>query len=1100
MSTRIALSHRIEQRFERRVNLSTHWLRLRPAPHAQGIEAYSLKVNADGHFLNWARDPYENQIARLDLPEPVAALEFDVEIIADLAPINPFDFLVESYASRHPFEYPEALRKELTPYLRVEREGPRLTGWIAALERRPEYIAEYVGQINRQVRQAVVVVRGGAPAAVDVEALLHRGSGSPWELAWLLTLSLRGVGLAARFTSGYRIWLSPEENLPDEAVLHAWSEVYLPGAGWVGLDPTLGLFTAEGHIPLASAPTPFSTLPIVGDREGCGEARSETLSVQRLIPRPAAWPYEAGAWEDIAALGGLIDHDLHALDLKLGLGSGLAFVATCNAQAPEWSTAASGASKRMMAEELLTRLWLRHVPGGVLHLGQGEWYGGESLPRWRLHCFARADGRPVWRNPGLLSHTPRPLGGNGEAARHFAERLAEKLGISADLVLAAHEDGLHELRTRGVTFPHAPSPEDLRDPERRRALARRLSGTSAPPRGYVLPLRWDPTRDRWASGTWTFRRGTLYLMPGDSPLGYRLPLDSLPAGDGAVAEIDPERCQFDERPVLPEVCGELSARFTTLGPTTEATEDADGVWQPSRPPRTALCVEIREGRMHIFLPPLTHLEHYLDLVSTVEVVAEELDTPVVLEGYEPPEDHRMHRISVEPQAGILKLFLPAVETFREQWRWLRTAYGEALQVGLRSERIMADGRRRPPGGRMDLALGGRTPADSPFLRRPELLRSLIVYWQRHPSLSYFFAGSTIGSGGAAPRPDEGRDDALYELAIALERMPSGEQPYPWIADRLLRHLLSDPAGELSRGEIRVDALYPPERSALRLGRIVLRAFESPPDARMAALQSLLVMALLAYFARMPKRAEPVKFGPELHDRFLLPHVLWSDLETVIRDLNEVGYPFQPEWFKPFLELHFPVLGQVQLGDLAIELRAAHEPWPLLAEEVTAAGVARFVDSANQRVQVRCSGLVPGRHILSCNGRRVPQRATGVHGEHVAGVRYKASNPPATLHPTIPAVDALVFDLMDSWTGKVLGGCTYVPPRQEFQGLPGAPAGVAQPPEGRSEAPRPMPPVVPPPLTSGARFLPQGSGVPRMSPPPEEVDPRHPYLLDLLRVG
>ena len=1096
MSTRIALRHRIEQRFDRRVSLSTHWLRLRPAPHARGIEAYSLKVSAEPHFLNWARDPYENQIARLDLPEPLCALDLDVEIIADLEPVNPFEFLVETYASLYPFAYPEALGKELTPYLRVEEEGPRLKGWIEALDRKPAYIAEYIGDINRQVRQAFVLTQETTPGAVDPEALLGRGGGSPWELAWLLTLSLRSLGLAARFTSGYQIALSAQENVPDSAALHAWSEVFLPGAGWIGLDPAVGLFTAEGYIPLASAPTPLSTLPIAGSGEHCRQ--TQALSLRRLQPEPMTWPYDEGTRADIQALGGLIDQELQTLDLRLAVGTGLAFVAACNAQAPEWSIAALGPSKRVVAEQLLTRLWPRLAPGGFLQLGQGEWYAGETLPHWRLNCFARADGRPIWRNPELLCSNRRPFGGNGDDAKCFAETLADRLGLSAGDVVAAQEDGLHELWTKRVAFVCAPCAEDLKDPQRRKALASRLSDTSAIPRGYMLPLRWDATRNRWASGAWIFRRSALYLTPGDSALGYRLPLDSLPAGDEATAETDPERCQFDERAVLPDVCGELSARFTILGRATEAMDTADGAWQPARPPRTALCVEMREARLHVFLPPLTHLEHYLDLLAAVEATAEELDTPVVLEGYEPPEDYRLRRLSIEPEAGILKLLLPPAETFDQHWRWLQLAYEEAAQVGLRSERIMADGTRLPPGGRMDFVLAGRTPADSPFLRRPELLSSLIGYWQRHPCLSYFFAGRSIGAGGAAPRPDEGRDDALYELAIALERMPSGEHAYPWTSDRLLRHLLADPAGNLRRAEIRIDALYPPDRAALRLGRVVLRAFESPPDAHMAALQTLLVAGLLGYFARMPQRADLADFGPDLHDRFLLPYVLWGDLEAVIRDLNEAGYPFQPEWFGPFLELHFPALGRVQFGDVRIELRAAHEPWPLLAEEVTRAGMARFVDPANQRLQVRCTGLAPGRYVLICNGHRVPLRATGIQGECFAGVRYKAAHPPSTLHPSKPRVDALVFDLIDRWTGRVVGGCTYVPPRPDFQGIAGAPAGVPQSAEVSWEPARRLPPVAPPPWSSGAQFLPKGSGAAQISPPPEDIDPRHPYLLDFTR--
>lgn len=1099
MSTRIAIRHRFEQRFDRRVSLSTHWLRLHPAPHAKGIEAYSLRIDAEPHFLNWARDPYENQIARLDLPEPIARLGFDAEVLVDLSPVNPFDFLVEPYASRFPFVYPDELRKELAPYLRLEPAGPMLATWLEGLAREPAYIAEHIGKTNAQVQQAFSVTREISLGMVDLEAVLRRGSGSPWELAWLLTVSLRSLGLASRFTSGYRAWLSTEPAVPDQAALHAWSEVYLPGAGWIGFDPAVGLFTAEGYIPLASAPIPLSTLPMAGYYEQCEADVAETLSLRRLQPKPRVWPYGEGTSADICALGRLIDDQSRAGDLRLTIGAGLSFVAVCNAHAPEWSVAALGPSKRLMAEELINRLWTQLAPGGFLHVGQGEWYAGEVLPRWRLHCFARADGRPVWLNPDLLCHRRQAFAMSADDAKNFADAVARRLGIADGFVMAAHEDGLHELWTRRVSFTYGPMAEDLQDPERRRILAARLSATRSDPKGYVLPLRWDSTENRWASGIWKFRRGGLYLTPGESALGYRLPLDSLPAGDESAPATDPERCQFDERPVLANVCGELSARFTQLSGPVAVTDLADGAWQSARPPRTALCFEVRDGQLHVFLPPLTHLEHYLELVAVIEATAEEFDIHVVLEGYEPPEDHRLLRLTVEPEAGILKLLLPGAQSFEQQLQWLQVAYREATQVGLRSERMTADGRRLPPGGRMDLVLGGETPADSPLLRRPDLLRSIISYWQRHPSLSYFLAGRSVGPGGPGPRPDEGRSDALYELGIALERMPEGEYPFPWMPDRLLRHLLTDPSGDIRRAEMRIDMLYPPDRSTLRLGRTTLRSFESPPDVQMASLQILLIMGLLGRFARMPCRAELVDWGSELHDRFMLPHVLWDDLRTVIGDLNDAGYPFRVEWFEPFLDLHFPLLGCLQVQDITVELRSAHEPWPLLAEEITATGKARFLDSANQRLEVRCRGLSPGRYALVCNGRRVPQRPTGVQGEYLAGVRFKASNPPSTLHPTKPPVAALVFDLIDTWTGRVLGGCTYLPPRPEIWGPAGAPVLPAWVGEGLRDEWHRLPPTATPTWSSTGQFLTQGSGVTHLSPPPEVMDPRYPYLLDLARL-
>ena len=1099
MNTRIAINHKIDQRFDKKVGLSTHWLRLRPAPHTQSlIEAYSLKIHTEPHFLNWLRDPYENHLARLDLPEPVADLRIEVEVLAELPPGNPFDFLVEPSAFSFPFDYPSQLTKELAPYLNVGRPGPRLRAWFEAMEVEPGYIVERLGDINLKFYNLLPAFGPLQPGAVDTETVLARGGGSPWEIAWLATLTLRHLGLAARFTSGYHVALAPKEGGYDIARLHAWTEVYLPGAGWIGLDPAGGIFTAEGHIPLASAPEYLRTMPLTGYFEHCAASQDETTTVRRLIPAPEVWPYSDCQWADIRALARKVDEDLQAQSIHLNLGQSLSFVSAYNPTAPEWTTAAMGPDKTRTAEDLLYRLKNRLAPGGILHLGQGEWMGGESLPRWRLSAFFRSDDFPIWQDPALIGWRQSGFSLTTEDARRFAEVLGENLGLAKSFVIPAQEDGLHQFWLHRTDLTSAPDPADLRDPERRRALAVRLTGHQNEPAGFVLPLRWDPVADAWSSGNWSFRRGRLVLIPGDSAMGYRLPLDSLPVGDAAAAEPEPERCQFDERPLLPREFGELNARFVTVSPATEHFETADPIYTEARPPRTAVSIQVRQGQLYVFLPPLTHLEHYLVLVSAIESTAKRIGVPVMLEGYEPPEDHRLLRLTLEPDAGCLKVCLPEVSSSASQIELVEVAFAEAANAGLRGERIMADGKSLPPGGRADIRLGGTVPANSPFFRRPELLRSLIACWQRHPSLSYLFAGRSIGPGGSAPRPDEGRDDALYELLIALERIPAGECAVPWMPDRLLRHLLADPAGDMRRAEIRIDQLYPPDRSSLRLGRTILRSFETPPHPKMAALQALLVKALLARFGRKPIQSELIEWRSALHDRFMLPHVLWEDFLSVLDDLTTAGFPFQPEWFRPLLDLRFPLLGHVQIGDMELELRSAHEPWPVLAEETTSMGTARFVDSANEKVQVRCSGLSPGRHVLTCNGYRVPLKATATHGEMVAGVRYKASNPPSTLHPTKYAVDALVFDLLDSWTGRVIGGCTYFPPRPELYGAIGVAPNLAE--SGEELAPHLLhaPPVRVPPWSSGGVFLARGSGQTAITPPPAVTDERYPYLLDLAR--
>jgi len=1017
MTRRVAVTHAIEQRFARPVHLSTHWLRLRPAPHARArITAYSMRVATEPHFLNWFRDAFENHVARLDLPEPVSRLAIEVSLVAELAETNPLDFLVDAGATEHPFVYEPQLHKELAPYLRVDAMGAELSAWLGGLARTPRYVVDRVHEVAIEIGQ--------------------RFAGSPTELAWLLTLGLRALGLAARFTSGYRI-------ADASASVHAWSEVYLPGAGWIGLDPAAGLFTTEAYVPLACAPEPLRAQPVTGFREASEEEVHDAVAVSVLAPTGPTWPHGDAGWAYIRALGAKVDADLRAAGTRLAVGRELAFTSVTDAGSPEWTSGTLGEGKRRAADTLLSAL---RPPGALVQTGYGEWYAGEPVMRWRIACLHRVDGRPIWRNAALLDRPATAAVTTLATAQAFGESVARALDVPPACVVPAHEDALHRLWRDERDAVAAAAREELRDPERRRRLADRLTnGAAGPPVGYVLALGRDDAGERWRSGVWAFRRSRLHLVDGTLPIGFRLPLESLPANDASV-------------------------------------------------PRTALCLEVRDGRLCVFLPPLSRIEDYLELVGAIEAAADALSLPVALEGYEPPEDPRLRRIVVEPDAGVLRVTLPAAASFDEQVALLETVYTRAAELGLQPERLLANGAHEPVGAGASVVLGGTTPEESPLLSRPEILRALVTHWQRHPSLSYFFATRFVGPGGHAPRPDEGRDDALYELRIALERVPWGEGALPWLPDRLLRHLLADPAGDIRRAELRMDQLFDPVHASRRLGRLALGAFEMPPHAHLAALESLLVAALVARFVRDPGAAELRRWGRALHDRFLLPTLLWEDLQAVLGDLDAAGYPFQPDWFAPFLAFHFPVLGSVQLGDVSLELRLAHEPWPVLAQEATGSGLARFVDAANERIEVRATGLTPSRHALACNGRHVPLRATGVQGAWVAGVRYKAWNLPATLHPTTAAVGTLVFDLIDTWTGRAIGGCRFFPARP-------APAGRMAPPppapDGEAERGRPLR-LAPSPLVwqrpRVGGFAPEGSGRGRMAPPPVELGSG--YVLDL----
>jgi uncharacterized protein (DUF2126 family)/transglutaminase-like putative cysteine protease len=1065
MAIRVALRHVSRYVYDRRIAVGPQTIRLRPAPHCRTpISSYSLRVAPAEHFLNWQQDPHGNFLARVVLPEPTDSLTIEVDLTADLTVINPFDFFIETSAEEFPFKYEPALEKDLRPFLECSGGGARFDDYVRSLDRTPRRTILFLVDLNQKLWKDIRYLVRMEPGVQTPEETLARLSGSCRDSAWLEVQILRRLGLAARFVSGYLIQLTadmksldgPSGPPADFTDLHAWCEVFLPGAGWVGLDPTSGLFTGEGHLPLAATPDPQSAAPISGATEKCESTFDVEMSIARVFEDPRVTkPCSDEQWEEIDRLGGEVDARLAKNDVRLTMGGEPTFVSIDDMESAEWNTAAVGFHKQKLSVDLLKRLQQRFAPGALLHYGQGKWYPGESLPRWAYSCLWRVDGEPIWTNPELLADVSQPDNLTVERSGEFLCELADRLGVDGHWMRPAYEDVWSTIATeQKLPVDVDPRKFDLDDDEDRQRLARILGQGVSQPVGYALPLTkaWWQAQPKWTSGPWPFRSERLFLIPGDSPIGLRLPLDSLPILDRADSRIIYTIDPFAERHPLPgyqeirrRAQGVVRDSHTESSITGQAREGRDNqarreaaeerlrrLDQSESPtPRaavgtitTAICIEPRGGRLHIFMPPLGRLEDYLELVGIVEAVAEDMRQPVVIEGYLPPVDHRLRLLKVTPDPGVIEVNVHPARNWRELKDITSGVYEEARQVRLGTEKFELDGKHTGTGGGNHVVLGGPTPADSPFVRRPDLLRSLVSYWNNHPALSYLFSGQFIGPTSQAPRVDEGRRDAIYELELAFAEIPENGQTPPWLVDRIFRHLLTDITGNTHRAEFCIDKLYSPDSSTGRLGLVELRALEMPPHAQMSLTQQLLVRALIAMFWEQPYREPLTRWGTAIHDRFLLPYFLRRDLEDVLTDVRAAGFAFQNEWFDAHVEFRCPRIGMVTYDDIHLELRTAIEPWYVLGEEPGGGGTTRYVDSSVERMQVHLTGMNAERFTVACNGRPLPLTSTGRVGESVAGLRYRAWQPPSCLHPTIAVHTPLTFDIVDLQRQSSIGGCRY----------------------------------------------------------------------------
>lgn len=1065
MAIKVALNHRTFYNYDRFATLGPQVVRLRPAPHCRSrIVSYSLKVHPEETFVNWQQDPQSNYIARLLLQEPTKSFGLEIDLVVDLAPINPFDFFLEESATSYPFEYSSVLKKELRPYFSKIPLRGRFKEFVESIDVSKKDTNDFVAEINQKVNSSLEYTLRMDPGIFSPEKTLKVGKGSCRDFAWLLVHVFRRLGIAARFVSGYSIQLKPDQVPVEEDAgagveedccdLHAWCEVYLPGAGWVGLDATSGLFCGEGHIPLATSADARGAAPIEGGITECKTEFDVSMSVTRIHEDPRVTkPFTESQWKSILSLGEIVDKRLDENDVRLSMGGEPTFVSIHDQEGEEWNTGAVGPTKKPLSDKLIRRLRKQFGHKGMLHYGQGKWYPGEPLPRWAIGLYWRKDGQPLWDNEDLIGDESKEYGYTHKDAKAFIEELTNQLRVEKQYVNPAYEDPVQfSLKERNLPVNINPLDNELDDPQERENLLNVFNRGLNTPVGYVLPLERETGKDAqaWHSGIWMLRGKQLFLTPGDSPLGLRLPLDRLPwvseEDNPFVHPADPS-ARHPNLPsrrslIVPQRREDDHAARTIEKRIEEEQEAAASFEEELRKQpqnqvpdegqsapwviRTALCVECRKGRLYVFMPPTERVEDYIDLVAAIEHAATVLNLSILIEGYTPPHDPRVDYMKITPDPGVMEVNIHPSTSWPELVEKTEILYEEARHLHLGTDKFQLDGRHTGTGGGNHIVVGGSTPADSPFLRRPDVLKSLIGFWMNHPSLSYLFSGLFIGPTSQAPRVDEGRPDAAYEMEIAFKQIPGIDDQSipPWLVDRVFRHLLTDLTGNTHRAEFCIDKMFSPDSTTGRLGLVEFRGFEMPPHAQMSLAQQLLLRALIVHFWEKPYEAPLTRWLTKLHDRFMLPHFVREDFKHVIQTLHEANLPVQENWFTTHFEFRFAIAGTASFDGMTIELRQGIEPWLVLGEEAGGGGTARYVDSSIERMQAKITGLDPDRYSVTVNRIELPLTSTGEPGTYVAGVRYRAWQPPSCLHPTIPVHAPLVFDIVDKHHSRAIGGCTY----------------------------------------------------------------------------